>query len=294
MHAITRTAASAAMEPRHPTGRSSLVASILRRATGNRSAGDGDLAVTIRQFQPISLKQLNAKAEMLARRDNKYVVRGAQLGPALAALRDEFDVLEIAAKRDFTYETCYFDDAGFTSYHEQIADTPQRSKIRTRHYTDAGLCYVEFKLKGDNDITIKERLPYPVDHYGRLDDNAWAHIRSAYRNLCGRPFERDLEPVVEMRYQRITLVARQGGERTTIDHALTFASRSGTRQLASDLFIMETKSDNADGIADRILRGLGVAAADSCSKYCLALAMLGEVEGYDKFVPTLRALDAMP
>lgn len=247
-------------------------------------------------FTPIGLRQLDAKASMLARRDNKYVLRRASLQQAVAELAEHFDVLEIDGRRVFTYETCYFDDAARSNYFDQLHSRRQRCKVRTRRYADSGLCFIEFKLKDENKggITIKERQAYPLHRYGTLDEQAWSHIQAAYHKLCGRQFERTLEPVVEVRYQRMTLVARRGGERVTIDQALVFEGAHGTRAIDQGLFIVETKSDNADGIADQILRGLGQEPIDSCSKYCIALAALGEVGEYDKFLSALRVFDLLP
>jgi len=247
-------------------------------------------------FEPISLGQLNAKATMLERRDNKYVVQQALLRKAVGQLAEHFDILEIDGKRVFTYETCYFDDAERSNYFDQLHGRRQRCKVRTRRYADSGLCYVEFKLKDEDKggVTIKERLAYPLHKYGTLDESAWSHIRAAYRKLCASDFDRSLEPVVEIRYQRMTLVARQGGERMTIDQALVFEGLSGARTTGEQLFIVECKSANADGIADQILRGLGQEPIDSCSKYCIALAALGEVQEYDKFLPVLQVFDMLP
>ena len=55
------------------------------------------------RFTPISLQALNAKAEMLERIDNKYIMPAAKLARALTALTDGFDILEIEGKRAFTY-----------------------------------------------------------------------------------------------------------------------------------------------------------------------------------------------
>lgn len=268
-----------------------------RRSAAASAAGAAQADWLMGAFQPIGLGLLNAKAKMLVRRDNKYVVRQPVLRQAVARLAEHFDILEIDGKRVFSYETCYFDDPARSNYYDQLNSRRQRCKVRTRRYADSGLCYVEFKLKDEDKggVTIKERLAYPVHKYGALDEIAWAHIRAAYRKLCGREFDRVLEPVVEIRYQRMTLVAKEGGERMTIDQALVFESSSGgTRAIDDSLFIIETKSDNADGLADHVLRGMGQEPIESCSKYCIALAALGEVGAYDKFLPALQVFDLLP
>ncbi len=245
-------------------------------------------------FDAISLEQLNAKAAMLERLDNKYLVREDVLERAVDDLSKHFDILENEGMRDFTYETWYFDDAERRSYLDHHQGRRKRCKVRVRRYTDARLCFVEVKLKDKRGITIKKRLHYELDKYGMLDENALAHIQSSYRDLYGEEFRRELRPVVEMRYQRTTLVAKQGGERMTIDRSLVFAGVERSCSIDDSMFVVETKSANANGIADKILRRLHQHPTKRCSKYCIATATLEEVAKHNKFLPALRKLCAIP
>jgi hypothetical protein len=253
-----------------------------------------DMGWLVAPFKPIGLKQLNAKAEMLNRLDNKYVVNAGVLRDALSDLAARFDILEIDGKRQFTYETCYFDDPDSSSYFDHHRDRRRRFKVRVRKYTDAQLCFVEVKLKTKRGITIKKRLQYEVDRYGMLDERAWEHIASCYQELYSREFRYALEPVLEMRYQRVTLVAKEGGERMTIDCSLAFFGNGRTRTISDDLFIVETKSSNGNGIADKVLRALHQHPTKRCSKYCVARAALQGVGRYNKFLSALRKLNALP
>lgn len=245
-------------------------------------------------FRPISLKQLNAKADMLQRRDNKYVVRAGVLRQAMAELAKHFDILEIEGERDFTYDTCYFDDADHGGYFEHHQGRRIRCKVRMRKYVDAGLCFVEVKLKHRRGMTIKERLQRPVEMYGTMDAEARDFVATCYRNLYGREFGRALQPALEMRYQRVTLVAKEGGERMTVDIGLRFKGSTGLRNVDGDLFLIEAKSANANGIADKVLRALHQHPTNSCSKYCVALVALDQVQKYNKFLVALRRLGMLP
>lgn len=246
------------------------------------------------RFQAISLSQLNAKAEMLERRDNKYVVRVPILRQALEALQPQFDVLEIDGCREFTYDTCYFDDVDHTNYFDHHRGRRKRCKVRIRKYVDADLCFVEIKLKDKRDQTIKKRLAYAPEKYGSLDSNALQHVHAAYRALYRQPFSQQLVPVLEMRYRRITLVAKQGQERMTIDRALVFKGMDGEFAIADDICIVETKSGNANGIADKLLRGLHQHPTKRCSKYCTAVAALRKVRKHNRFLTALRKLAVLP
>lgn len=245
-------------------------------------------------FAPISLAALNAKAAMLERLDNKYVVREEVLRQALPQLAEHFDVLEIDGRRAFTYETCYFDDEDRHCYFDHHQGRRRRCKVRVRRYTDAQLCFVEVKLKDKRGITVKKRLDYTVAKYGTLDAAALAHVDESYRSLYGEPFCLALGPVIDMQYRRITLVARDGGERMTIDCDLRFSSQGRARSIDDGALIIETKSANGNGIADRILRAQHQHPTRGCSKYCCGMATLQAVDRHNKFLPALRKLNIVP
>lgn len=245
-------------------------------------------------FQPISLQALNLKAAMLERQDNKYVVRAEVLQRAVSELAGLFDVLEIDGQRAFTYDTCYFDDTDRRSYHDHHQGRRQRAKVRVRRYVDAGLCFVEVKLKDKRGATVKKRLPYDPGKYGTLDTDAMAHVERTYSALYGRAFDRTLEPVLQMSYRRITLVAREGGERMTVDTGIRFHGAADHCGPEDDVLIVETKSANGRGLADAVLRGLHQHPTNGCSKYCVGMSLTGAVTRFNRFLPALRKLGATP
>ena len=253
-----------------------------------------------RRFAPIGLEALNAKAAMLERLDNKYVVRAPTLAAALAELSGLFDVLEIDGRRSFTYDTCYFDDPELRSYYDHHQGRRQRVKVRVRKYVEAALCFVEVKLKDKRGATVKKRMPYDPGLFGSLDDTALAHVEQAHQALYGRPFGRPLVPVLAMRYRRITLVARAGGERMTIDTGIHFDGLSAPddmlarRRTDDEVFIVETKSAHGHGLADAVLRRHHQHPTNGCSKYCVGMSLTGAVDRFNRFRPALRKLGALP
>ena len=231
---------------------------------------------------------------MLDRLDNKYVIRQAVLRDAIEALSQDFDILEIDGKREFTYETCYFDDADLSSYFDHHQGRRQRCKVRVRKYSDEQTCFIEVKLKDKRGMTVKKRLDHPLDGYGALDERAMAHIRSAYGELYGRSFDPVLQPILEITYQRVSLTAKQGGERMTIDSGLVFSGADGSHPINDGIFIVETKSANGNGLADKILRGLHQHPTTHCSKYCIGAVVLQLVNRHNTFLPALRKVEALP
>jgi hypothetical protein len=254
---------------------------------------DPIIAESLARFAPISLEALNSKAAMLERLDNKYIIPAARLRPAFDEFADIFDVLEIEGKRAFTYRTRYFDDPTQRAYYDHHQGRRKRCKMRVRHYVDAGFSYLEVKLKDARDVTVKKRLKVDAP-LAQLDQRCMEFIDDCYAGLYGEAFDAWLFPVIAMEYQRITLVAREGGERMTIDTGLRFAAGEEEQEVAPDLFIIETKSARGNGIADKILRGLHLHPTGRCSKYCIGMAALGQVDRHNRFLPALRKLQLQP
>ena len=245
-------------------------------------------------FESIALPQLNSKAAMLNRLDNKYIIPTAVLRQAIPRLAEHFDILEIDGKRDFNYLTCYFDDREFTSYFEHHNGRRQRCKVRVRKYADMRQCFIEVKLKDKRGITVKKRLEHPYEKYGELDARAKAFIQSSYDEFYGRKFELELTALLEISYQRVSLVAKEGGERMTIDFGLSFSGVDRSHAIDEKIAIVETKSANGNGIADKFLRELHQHPTKRCSKYCIGAAILGLVGKHNNFLPVLRKVNAVP
>lgn len=244
----------------------------------------------MQSFDGISLEQLNSKAAMMERLDNKYIVHGSILQAAATHLAEHFDILEIDGERRFTYDTCYFDDENYSSYFSHHQGRRKRLKIRVRKYVEANLCFVEIKLKALRGSTIKKRFNHAVDQVDVLEKSDFKRIGDTCTDFYGERLYGSLSPVLNMRYKRITLVAKEGGERMTIDGNLTFNSADKTLDVSQSFFIVETKSANGMGIADGILRIFHQHPTPHCSKYCVGMAALKLVPRYNHFLPALRQL----
>jgi hypothetical protein len=243
-----------------------------------------------RHFSPINLATLNTKAEMLRRRDNKYVIERSVMQAALKEFAEHFDVLEIDGRRSFTYDTCYFDSPEFECYKDHHRGRRQRVKVRIRNYLESDMCFVEVKLKDKRGETIKKRLAHDPALSQELDSRALEFVKSCYCDLYKKDFPYTLVRAVDMRYKRATLVAKQGGERMTIDNKLRFMSGSSVQLVGDDKFIVETKSSNGNGIADKVLRSMHRHPSKHCSKYCTATAVLKSDVKTNNFRMVLRKL----
>ncbi|HRD78853.1 MAG TPA: polyphosphate polymerase domain-containing protein [Hyphomicrobiaceae bacterium] len=244
---------------------------------------------SLSRFSPISLDRLNQKAAMLERLDNKYIVQAARLVAPLEEFAAHFDILEIDGRRSFTYATRYYDDWDLRSYFDHHQGRRQRSKIRIREYVDAGFSYLEVKLKDKRDITIKKRLKLQNPKMD-LGDRELKFIDECHQEIYATPFDKKLKPVIDMQYRRITLVAREGGERMTLDTCIEFRASNGGTAVDPGAFILETKSSNGNGLADRVLRSHHLHPTKRCSKYCIGMAATGQVQKRNRFLPGLRKL----
>ena len=227
---------------------------------------------------------------MLERVDNKYIVERAAVHEALGLLQSHFDVLEISGKRSFLYDTCYFDDEALLSFQSHRQGRRRRFKVRTRQYSDNATCFVEMKVKGRRGVTVKLRLPYFADRFQILDQPALQFINDVHRQFYGRPFEREIKPVLHVRFERVTLIAKEGSERVTIDGDIVFSREGGVDTARTGAFIVETKSQRGNGAADKILRQLHQHRVKSCSKYCFGIAALHDVQSYNRFLLGMNKL----
>jgi hypothetical protein len=231
---------------------------------------------------------------MLTRLDNKYIAKFDVVNQALSEWLDLYDVLQIDGRRVFTYETCYFDDQKLSSYYDHHRGRRQRLKVRTRNYLDSQQCFLEIKLKDIRGVTIKKRLAYTPDLHGNITPQGMQFVSDVQHEKYNKQILTDLTPSLHMSYQRMTLVAKEGSERLTLDTNLVFYKDGNCYPLPPDLFIVETKSANANGKADAILRRLHQHPSNKCSKYCLGLCVTGQVDKRNKFLPSLRRLGVHP
>jgi hypothetical protein len=250
-----------------------------------------NLAWLLHSFNPITLDDLNKKAEMLSRIDNKFVVRSDTLQKVIPEIANDFEILDINNCRAFTYDTHYFDDPERSAYYEHHQGLRKGFKVRVRRYADADLCFLEVKVKGKRGMTVKHRLPYDPAQIGALSAEAFLFAQTTYSGHYGKPFEYDLKRALDLRYKRITLVAKAGGERMTIDTDLQFWSGNKSIKLDPDIFIVETKSKLGRGIADLSFRKVHERPTKRCSKYCVGMAALGEVSKWNRFIPTMRKMN---
>ena len=245
------------------------------------------------QFDPISLEETNNRAQMLTRFDNKYVVSRDEFELFLNVLHDDFEILEMNGIRGFSYQSCYFDDQDFRCYIDHLNGRRRRFKVRTREYVDSNLIFFEVKLKGIRGKTDKHRVRSAHFSPHSIGTEELAFLKASYKSNYKTIFTYDLKPTLIVSYNRCTLVARKGGERVTIDFALGFSPFNQSDKeirIGDNFIIVETKSGDGRGLADNLMKSIGIRQASNCSKYCLGVNLTGLVTRNNKFLPMIRLI----
>lgn len=220
---------------------------------------------------PINLDQLTRRAELLTRVDRKYIVALPELGAVIDALAPQARALSIDGRREFGYQTVYFDTPDLRCYLDAAHRRQVRFKVRTRSYTEQGLRYLEVKTRQPQGSTAKFRRPYGADPYTIEPEPALLDLFAA-AGIAAEPYEFGLTMVVNFR--RSTLCLTTSNSRLTIDTGLscTLPDGSATAFLPGHA-IVETKSAVGASAADRVLWTCGRHPVDF-SKFGTGLAAL--------------------
>ncbi len=256
------------------------------------------LEQALRGFQPIGLAALKDKAELMDRRDNKYVLDAQQLASLLNVLKGRYDILEIDGQRQFSYVSTYFDSAGLHTHRDHNQGRRRRIKVRHRHYVDSQRHYLEVKIKGRRKKTIKQRVattPAELLRNNRLHPQLQDFCQRQLAQQGYPPWPYEFLPSIRVYYQRITLVACAGDERITIDHNISFAEVAAHVQepdrrahLNQGRWVVEVKSGSGRTATDLWLLRSGIRPAPLCSKYGMGINLLRLTGVNNRFSAIMR------
>ncbi|GIH08218.1 VTC domain-containing protein [Rhizocola hellebori] len=205
----------------------------------------------IDRLHPIGLDELNRRASLFTRLDRKYLLPVSELGLLLSALADRVQVLQIGPRREFAYQSSYFDSSELSCYLDSAHRRRHRFKVRVRSYLDSGLSFLEVKTRGPRGDTVKDRVAYHGT--GGFDDDARQYAEAV---LAGHGIRRRLtgfQPVLTTRYSRTTLFVPATASRVTVDTAIEWTLPGGPTVAAPETVFVETKSNSATHEVDRLL-----------------------------------------
>ena len=190
----------------------------------------------LQQFSPITLEEMSS-VKLMNRTDTKFVTTMPMLRRLLKMAAPQYYAQEIAGKRIASYDTTYYDTAGYDMYYTHQAGHANRQKIRFRTYVDSNLQFMEVKTKNNHKRTKKKRMA--VTDMDLSDDEKLAFLAKHLRYGAGT-----LMPAIQNQFDRITLVNKGKTERLTIDMNLRFHNLvTGTDRNMDNLVIVELKRD---------------------------------------------------
>lgn len=234
-------------------------------------------------YETADISQTTDKS-LQTRVDSKFVIPVALLPSLLDGLQDDYICQVINGLRISRYESNYFDTIDYKSYHDTRIKKPTRLKIRRRLYHNGNLSFLEIKKKVKGHRTVKDRIvcseafktsdqDFFLRQYGLLSEQ--------------------LHPVMDVFYDRFTLISKNDTERVTIDTDIVFGM-GGRKKSMKNLAIIEIKQDklSTHSIFYKKLLSFDVRKL-SVSKYCVGLGLLKEginTRGFNKKLEKVKML----
>jgi hypothetical protein len=231
----------------------------------------------------VSLEEVQ-KASLMRRKDSKYVFDVSLLPALLKEISAQYRVLEITKVRSQDYQTFYYDTPDLAMYHMHHRGLVNRHKIRFRRYGSSNNMFLEVKMKNGKGVTLKNRME---------TGNGEVAIKSTEEEFLAKftPFHcRNIVPVLENSFNRITLVNESQTERITLDYNLLFTCSASKESIeVPGVAIAEIKYGDhlAGSVFHAALHHKGI---NSCriSKYCIGMAILNPCLKQNRFKEKVR------
>ena len=235
---------------------------------------------SIHSYERLSLADMD-QVRLMNRVDQKFCLKKALLPGILDEIAGDYSVLEIENEVILPYQTTYFDTADDKMYLSHQNGKLNRYKVRSRKYVISDNNFLEIKFKTNKGRTQKERI-HRASHDTVLKNEEKAFLAAK------APYAVDeLEPKLNNRFFRITLVNKEFTDRVTIDIMPEFECQGNDIQL-NNLVIIEVKQDK-NGNPARIVEVLKEhkIKKEGFSKYCIGRALLEENIKKNSFKPRL-------
>jgi hypothetical protein len=247
-----------------------------------------DLSI-LKSFKTHSLAQQNTAA-LMNRMDSKYLLPISHFDSFMQSIETDYTILSAFDKRAFNYQTTYFDNQQRQFYLDHHNGKLNRYKVRFRRYVESDKGFMEVKFKNNQRRTIKQRIPMDCILPNQLKVNSFV------QQLLG--YSVQLEPVLFVNYQRITLLNKNYPERITIDLNLSFRSAlSQVQSIQDKTFIVEIKQDRKQiqSSCRDFLKKNGQRDINF-SKYCIGSILTNSINSsepikFNRFKPVLRHLE---
>jgi VTC domain len=232
---------------------------------------NGDIAVALGNFDPISLDSIDCVA-LMNRVEIKYLFSSAKITDLIDLLLRKYYVLEINGHRLFQYSTIYFDTPGFMFYNQHLRGELERYKIRYRQYESTQTSFLEIKKRTNKGRIIKRRIE------NRWQEDSFDSGAVDFISKFSPVGHELIRPVLLNRFTRITFTGFELKERITLDFNISFSDPLNTKKVVMPyLAIVELKRGGYSDYPQfkSIIRELNICPA-GFSKYCVGSAVLNE------------------
>ncbi len=221
-------------------------------------------------LSPISLAGME-EVKLMNRTDVKYIVPQSVLPELISHVANDYFIQEIEGRRVADYGTLYLDTDRLFLFRSHVNGKLNRCKWRIRSYLESGLTFLEVKQKTNTGRTLKKRIVYDITNQQSVDI-AEDFIRDHSTIDPGT-----LQPWLQNRFSRMTLVNFQKTERLTIDFNVSFRNcLTGKTVPIPNLAIIELKRDRfSESVAGKTLSERRITRF-GISKYCLGMALTNE------------------
>mgnify|MGYP003444848397 CR=1 FL=1 len=205
---------------------------------------------------------------LMNRIDTKFITNYSTLLKLLEMTTDEYYAQELNGDRVNPYLTTYWDTPAHLFYMSHHDGHYPRKKVRVRTYLESDITFLEVKKKNNHGRTTKTRIQVPAQ-----DELAEPQVSTFLEKKVGMDLE-EMRPVIQNRFDRITLVNMGKTERLTIDFNIRFENlETGVESGTGNLVIIELKRDgNVYSPVKEMLRKLRI-KQDGFSKYCIGVVM---------------------
>lgn len=236
------------------------------------------------ELDPISFHEMD-RVSLMNRRDTKYWFHIDQLSEILNGVKTGYFVLSNGEGNLFSYSNIYYDTADNLMYKTHHNGKLNRYKVRRRRYDRSGDSFLEVKFKTNKKQTVKSRISAP------FSNTAFSEEEQLFLKECVPFAHEKIHPVLQNRFQRVTLVSKNFNERCTIDFNLHFNSNNLVKGL-NELVIVEVKTEGVprSSVLAKVLLKQRVKPS-GYSKYCMGRTLTDRSLKNNRFKEKLRRLD---
>lgn len=227
---------------------------------------DSNINEILDQFNVISLIE-TVNLKLLDRIESKYVLNINLLSNILKEVMPHYSIVENNSIKKARYLNVYYDTPSFQLYFLHHNGKGHRYKFRKRCYLDDNKCFLEIKEKTNTGRTLKKRI--------QLQNNQPSE-QELYDLKKYLPKENQLlAPVINIEYNRITLVSKTNPERITIDLNIN-ATHNEKSYSFKKLVIIEVKQKEPINTRFTEILKAHHLRKESFSKYCYSVCNLLE------------------